>query len=438
MHNKMKGRVRKSLRASLMDGVFASGMIGMVENYIIPYALAFRAQAPQIGLLASLPNLVAALAQSRAEHAERLAGGRKTMLRAAVFIQAAAVLGMPALAFLPSDMRVTGLMFLAILYTTFGGLSAPPWGSLMCEYLPLSRRSGYFGWRNRITGLVIIACGLAAGGVLQIYGTSAIGGFLLIFSLAAVCRLISWHFLGKMHEPPLVHGPPRGDAPSPAPQRPNRNLRSFLAYSAAMSCAVNVAGPFFPVYMLQELRLGYMTFTVLTVATTFTTFTMMDAWGRHADHAGNLRVIRVSSFFLPAIPLLWLLSSDPAYLFCIQLASGVVWAGYNLCTSNFIYDSAPPAQRVGATGDFNMVNGFSIFIGAFLGSHLLILLPPLYGSRFFSLLVLSAALRLLALWAFLPRIREVREVAGVKSLDLFYSVIGIKPMPGISRGALRL
>jgi hypothetical protein len=43
--------VRKSLRVSIGDGVFASVMLGVTDNYVIPFALLLGATVQQVGLI---------------------------------------------------------------------------------------------------------------------------------------------------------------------------------------------------------------------------------------------------------------------------------------------------------------------------------------------------------------------------------------------------
>ena len=50
--------VRRSVQASLKDGVFWALMTGFVEPYIVPFALALGASTPAIGFLRSVPALL--------------------------------------------------------------------------------------------------------------------------------------------------------------------------------------------------------------------------------------------------------------------------------------------------------------------------------------------------------------------------------------------
>ena len=53
----------KALRHSVRDGVAYSVMAGAGESYLSAFALFFKANTAQIGLLVSLPSLIASLSQ---------------------------------------------------------------------------------------------------------------------------------------------------------------------------------------------------------------------------------------------------------------------------------------------------------------------------------------------------------------------------------------
>jgi hypothetical protein len=342
----------------------------------------------------------------------------------------------PAILLLPAEARFAAFLGLVISYMVFGGLASPLWGSLMSEYLPSGRRSGYFGWRNRILGIVLALSSLAAGALLNRFGKGTLAGFALLFGAAGLCRLASWRVTRGMQE---VNPVDRRKAPRPrASNMPfDRSYLRFVLFCGLLGGSVSLVAPFFPVYLLNSLRYSYLTYTVLVVASQVAMYYAMAHWGWEADRAGNIKVIRVAAWAMPVISLSWMVHGSPVYFFVVQAASGLVWAGYNLCTTNFIYDALPSDQRVRGTVLFNMVNGFCAFLGAWVGGQLLERLPPLGGERFYSLALLSTVLRIVVLVALLPGVREVRDVQPLKSLDLFYSMLGIRPMVAFIRNGGR-
>ena len=54
----------------------------------------------------------------------------------------------------------------------------------------------------------------------------------------------------------------------------------FSIYVALMNAAVGLSSPFFTVYMLRDLQLSYLEFTVLSGTSVFVQFLMLGTWGR--------------------------------------------------------------------------------------------------------------------------------------------------------------
>ena len=154
---------------------------------------------------------------------------------------------------------------------------------------------------------------------------------------------------------------------------------------------------------------------------------MMNFWGTHADHVGNCRVIRVVSYFIPFIPVLWIFSHNPVYLVIIQIFAGFFWAGLNLSASNFIYDVARPEKRTRCVAYFNVINGLAIALGALTGGLLLKVVPPLFGYKIISLFVISGIGRMLVA-LFLANFKEVRQVPHVSNRELLYRMIRLRPI----------
>jgi MFS family permease len=148
---------------------------------------------------------------------------------------------------------------------------------------------------------------------------------------------------------------------------------------------------------------------------------------------GNVRVLRLSGIFACLIPLFWLVSRNVYYLALVQMLAGFVWSGFTLSATNFIYDAVTPQKRVRCISYFQVMNGAAIFMGASLGGFLATKLPLLQGYSLLSLFLLSGICRLFFYFILFNRFREVRPSREVSIQELFFSVVGIRPLTGISR-----
>jgi MFS family permease len=427
-------KIRKSLRFSFLDGLFVSCMVGMTTDYITPYALALKATNSQIGVLSAAPNLASSLAQLKSPDVTEKFKSRKKIINLFVFLHT--LMGIPIILtpYLCKWQPVAFLIIFVTLFTSLNAFTIPAWSSLMADHLPFKSRGRYFGWRNKTLGIVTISSAFLAGLILHLFKTNILKGFLIIFSAAFTCRFVSWCFLTRMYEPAFkVKKEDYFNFLDFIKRLRQSNFAKFVLFISALVFCVNIASPFFSVFMLRDLKFNYLTYTILVTTVSIAQIFTFDRWGRHADRTGNLKVIKFTSFFIASLPFWWVINQRPAYLVFAQLVSGFAWAGFNLCATNFIYDAATPEKRTRCIAYFNVCIGLATCLGALLGGYLVNILPRFGGYRLLSLFILSSALRFLAIFIFSGKIKEVRPIEAISSRDLFYSVVGIKPILGANR-----
>jgi MFS family permease len=188
------------------------------------------------------------------------------------------------------------------------------------------------------------------------------------------------------------------------------NLGRFTLYVALISFGANLASPFFSVFMLRDLSFNYVTYTVIISFASISSLVFLTYWGRRADLAGNIKVIRVTSCLLPVVPLLWLVSYNVYYLVFAEIISGFAWSGFNLATVNFVYDASEDQNRTKHIAVFNTITCLAVFFGALIGGYLAPHLPVLLGYQLRSLFTLSGIFRGLVVIFLLRQITEVRRV----------------------------
>jgi len=209
------------------------------------------------------------------------------------------------------------------------------------------------------------------------------------------------------------------------------NFVKFVFYVASIMFATNLAAPFFSVYMLRDLHFNYLLFMIIRFASVSASLVSFPIWGKHADAVGNAKILKLTSLLIPVIPLLWMISPFPAYLVCVEIFSGFVWGGFNLCALNFIYDAVSSGKRIRCLSYFAFINGIAIFLGALGGGYLVEHARSLHGSAILTVFLISGAMRFLSHFILSKKFREVRLTAQkISSLELFFSVTGIRQQLG--------
>ncbi|MSR77203.1 MAG: MFS transporter [Candidatus Omnitrophica bacterium] len=437
----MSNPYQKSLAISWQEGIPAAVMLAVMDNYLIPLGLFLGASPKQIGLLVAFPNLLSSIVLLFAIHAVKRAGSQLRFLIFATLLQALILIPVCFLPLMPSGaLAISFLILLITIFRMTGNLISTVWQSLISHYLPPEGRGNYFGWRSQVSTLASVL-GVAGGGLLLYFfdrsGSSKKLGFILLFVSATVCRLISSYLMSKMEDVTIPHDRTHDFTFWMFIMRIREsNFVKFVLFVASISLTTNLASPYFNVYILKELNFSYLQYMIVMLLTTLVGWIAFPIWGRHADHVGNAKILHITSLLIPLVPFLWLFSKNFYYLIAVEIYAGFIWAGFNLCSVNFIFDAVTPGKRTRCLSYFNLINGAAIFIGASLGGFLAEHLPPLWGSRFYSLFALSTLLRFISHSFLSGKFQEVRKThRKISSLDLFFSVAGIKPILGRNEGA---
>jgi MFS family permease len=197
-----------------------------------------------------------------------------------------------------------------------------------------------------------------------------------------------------------------------------------------MNFSVYLSAPFFTPYMLRDLQLDYMTFTIVNASAIVVKFLSMQVWGRASDQYGTRKVLSLSGFLMPVVPVLWVFSDNVYYLILIQVYAGFIWAGFELSSLNFIFDTTTPQKRPTAIAYYNVLNGICLFAGSMTGA-LLVKYNNFFWSKYLLVFILSGILRCVASLIFVPKLKEVRIVESIPYSSLFFKIIRTMPTIGV-------
>jgi MFS family permease len=423
--------IKRSLRMSVLDGSAYAVVLGLTQNFVTPFALALKATTTEIGLLSSFPNFIVGFSQLAAPRLSQRAGSRKGLILPMVFLHAVMFIPILLIPFVIGSSQVWWLIGLFTVSTVFGAIANPAWGSLMADLVPIRLRGRYFSSRGVIAGIITLIFSFIAGGILQLYTATPFIGFAILFGGAALFRFLSCYFLSQMYEPkPPENIKDEQSMMHMVSHAGSYNLGRFTLYIALVSLATNIASPFFSVYMLRDLNFNYVTFTVVVSAVSVASLGFLTFWGRRADLAGNIKVVKVTSFLVPLVPLLWLVSKNVYYLIFAQIVSGFAWSGFNLAGVNYVYDASEAQNRTKHIAVFNAITCLATFLGALIGGYIVPLLPRLFGFQLLTLFAISGVLRGVVAILMAGRLTEVRRVPALSLTQFFLGRSGtIAPSP---------
>ena len=428
-----KEKIKKSLKYSILDGTFYSMMVGFGESFFSAFAVFLRASNIQLGLLGSLPQAVSSFLQLFSNKLIALFGSRKRFVVAFAFLQSLMYIPI-ALVFFFGEFRVFHLILFISLYWIFGAVLGPAWTSWMGDLVDEDKRGHYFGVRNKVTGFASFVSLLLAGFILQRFSDGTAYqyiGFLTLFSFAFLFRVISVIYLTKKFEPEY-----RLDMSAQfsfvdfVRRSLLTNFGLFVLFMCFMDFSVYMSAPFFTPYMLRDLRFSYLIFTLITAAAMITKYISMPVWGKATDRFGTRKILVLSSFLMPIVPLLWVFSHNIYYLVLIQAYSGFVWAGFEISSFNYIFNTTTPQKRTTCVSYLNVLRGVAIFLGASIGS-LIVRHNSIFWSQYIFIFIVSCFLRYIASFIFVGRLKEFKKKEDIPYDKLFFNIINTMPTMGL-------
>lgn len=427
----------------IRDAALQAVTQGGGENYFSAFALLLQATPFQIAILSSLPQMIGILFQLLSvKLLPYLPDARRLILIGGIG-QALCWIPLFALPLLFSKHGAWWLILCIVLYVALGNLTVPAWNSLLIGLVDPRSRGTYFARRFQMTSLTSFLALGAAGAVLNIGERWGFhwSGFVLIFSAAAITRA-----LATRCQLATAQG-----VTAPIPEAPGGfrhfllraatpDLRRFLLFSSLMHFSVFIAGPFFVLYMLQDLQLSYLQYAGWMAAGILAQFLTLRPWGQLSDTYGNKAILRLTGFSVPILPLLYLVSEAYPFLLMVNFLGGATWAGLSLGLQNYVFDSVRPEERTRGVAVANAVNASGWFLGAMVGSWLATVVPsqvhilwmtikPVSNLPF--LFAISGLLRLLVSLSLLGTFREPRSARLPDPRHIVWELPLLKPLMGL-------
>jgi MFS family permease len=432
-HSEPVGRLRRSLRACTAEGLFAELVNAFAGGAMLTaWALHLGAGPLFIGLLVALPQ-IAQILQIPGAWTTALLGNRRACLW---MVGAGRQVGLllALLPFLPLSLesRRGVLLALAALGAALGVLGNNAWVGWMGDLVPRRIRGRYFGRRTGVCMLGGALASAVAGALMDwARGHSHVGPTLAALQVAAcLCGLVTVKLMRRQHDP--SGGAVHEDVSLRRALEPlrDRRVRGVFLYHLAWNGSVGLAGSFFTLFMLQDLKLGFALVAVHGTATAVSRMLAAPLWGVLIDRLGARPVLATCSFCIAGIPLLWLLPTQHRLwpLALDALLAGTFWSGHALAAFALPLAVTQRRGRPFYLAAFSAVSGLAFTAATAAGGSLATWLPSridVAGLEVHSLQVLFVASGLLRFGAAFLSLR-IREPSA-QGVDALFSAI-IRPL----------
>lgn len=432
-------------RFGIRDGLFQAVTQGGGEQYLSAFALLFQATPFHLSILSAIPQLLGTWAQFVSVKVSHWFPSRASQVFWGIIGQSVSWIPILTLPLLWPDLGPWLLIAGVAVYFTFTHFTSPAWNSLITDLLQSNERGMYFAKRSRVMALTSFLTLCAGGALLSFFEHQQLlwVGFALLFLTAGLCRSASALSLMK------VTGLPQhevGDNPTGFlaffRTGMSKNFRQFLLFAGLMHMAVLIAGPFFVIYVLQDLHLAYWEYGTWLAAGIIGQFVTLPAWGQFGDRFGNKALLTFTGLLVAVLPMLYLFSAAWPFLVTVNFFGGVVWAGLGLGLNNYVFDAVQSTDRAKAVAVSSIINATGWAMGTLIGSWLISAVPAtLQFGAFLDLqpasnlpfiFFLSGLLRLIVSATLLWTFHEPREVEHRAHHRLLWELPLLKPLRQLS------
>ena len=373
------GELGRAMRLSITEGALACAMGTLTGGiFLTGFALALGASEFQIGLMAAMPTL-ANLAQLAGSYLIERGGKRKQLcvrsLAASRFLWLLVFLAPAALLVLPSQAIVWSLVALLAVTSVLNSIGGVGWLTWIKDLVPEEIRIGFLSRRNQVDTVLALSLGIAGGAFIDWWTANHPGstfGFMGVFALAMLCGLVGLPLLASIPEPPAE---PEAAKPPffsllKSPLK-DCNFRKVLGFYVYWNLAVNMATPFFCVYMLNELKLPFWQVTVLFTLSSVAGLIANPFWTRLSEKFGHRPIVFLATLGDALYPLWWLfVTPKTAWLLLPIHCSGLFGAPLAVGPNNLVLKLSPRRNASPYLAVFSAIVGPMTAIAAVGGGWL--------------------------------------------------------------------
>lgn len=251
-----------------------------------------------------------------------------------------------------------------------GAAAGPAWNSLLRDIVPKDSFGRVFA--QRMTMGTALALGLTLGGGWFVdhwkaaWPDTALYAYSVLFAIGLGLGLIATFAVSRLPEPTMKIDSKVSLLDLVTDPIKDANFRRLLVFLAFWSFAVNMAGPFFVIYMLQRIGISFSLVTLLTVTSLVANLLFLKIWGKLADRYSCKSVLAASGPLFLVSVLAWCFTTMPEryfltvpILFMIHALSGIGLAGVNISAAGIALKLSPNEKAHGYMTVFGLVGALA-------------------------------------------------------------------------------
>lgn len=373
-------QVNRAMRLVIGDGLASEAMTTLTSGtFLVAMLVLLNANNFQIGLLAGLPTFTNVF-QLLSVWLVRRFNNRRAIVVICSFLARTPLIIIGLLILIFKSIPVESIVFILFFHYFFGSVAGPCWNAWMKDLIPEKALGTYFSKRTSYTTLLNILLGLGAAFLVDYVKhnriTTEINVYACLFIAGGIGGIISALCLSNTAEP--LGKVTTGNILTVL-QRPlrDRNFRKLLVFNSAWVFALNIATPFFVVFMMKKMGLSISWIIALTITSQICSILTVRMWGRFADRYSNKTIIGICAPLYILVLIGWCYVGiytreylNIILLFIIHAGTGIANAGINLSLTNISLKLSPAEESVVYLSTKNIITALFSFVAPLMGGYM--------------------------------------------------------------------
>ena len=374
-------QITNGLNLVVKEGMVTEAMTALTGGtFLVALALLLGATNVQIGVLAALPSFSSIFQLVAIRLLQKYNNRRAIVVVCTICARIPLlVIGLLPLVF-SKGTSIPVLIFLLFFYYFFGSVSGANWNSWMKDLVPEKKLGTYFSHRTRLTQTLNVVLSpliaLSLDYIKRVHPAIQLPAYSIMFIVGGLIGLSAAYLLSRTPEP--VSYLPKGNM-FKLFKKPltDKNYRKLLFFNSFWSFSLNIATPFFTVFMLKTLNLPLSYIIAFGIMGQIAGIFAIKIWGKNSDKYSNKTIIKIAAPLYILCILSWPFAAmAPSFIFValvvavINLLSGIATSGINLSIGNIGLKLASKDQAIVYLTVKNMVVACFASLGPIVGGFL--------------------------------------------------------------------
>src|SRR5215469_1438511 len=282
---------RSNTRWIIWDGICTTAMNAFFAGpFLAAFALALGASHWEIGLISAIAFLSMPMQIVGLYAVDRWKRRRALIVLCALIARLLWII-IVCLPFFPEKASVRFLLTVLLCIGFIAAIPGPAWHSLVRSLVPVDTLGKVFSKRRALGTIVGLSLTLGGGFVVDAWPNSSemppIEAYSVLFSTGILFGLISVLVIMRLPEPQMEGGHSESFRSLVRIPLRDAGFRSLLGFIAVWNFSINLATPFFVVFMLERLKMPMRAVTVLIVLQQLVYVFSVRIWGTLSDRFSN-------------------------------------------------------------------------------------------------------------------------------------------------------